>query len=296
MRFSDIMVELSFNHSSGAGRPSNFFAAPNKDSPPPPARATCPAMNRLSFWLISLTHGLATGASALPAAGGGGGNFSVTTDFGYATSYVFRGLQLSRHSLQPGITVERGNFSGGLWANVPTERGEAHEIDPSVFYSIEGGGLTWASGLQVYTYPEARGTDTTHSYELSLGTTAPLGLITGVPVNAGITVCYDLRLATLSLEARLEHSLEFKFAEKPAEFAAGLFVGSVDGRDVTPDDPGAKYRDFYVYYGAKASLSCKLSDRTALKFTAQWDDARQVDPSQGHTGNLSGVFALSWLW
>jgi hypothetical protein len=249
-------------------------------------------MSRLSLWSIAFLAGLAV----VPAAAGGDPRLAVTTDAGFATSYVFRGLRLAQHSWQPAVTVERGPFSGGVWANVPLDRAGAHEVDPFFFYSAERGGLTWETGAQVYTYPEAHGADTTHSYELSLGVTAPLGLVTGVPVNAGLTVAYDLRLATLSTEARLEHSTEGKLAGRPAELTAGVFLGSVAGRDLAPDAPGPRRRDAYRYYGTKVSLAVKLAARAALKFTVQWDDARNAAPAQGATGNLAGNLGLSWMW
>ncbi|MDD3178834.1 MAG: hypothetical protein PHQ04_00635 [Opitutaceae bacterium] len=252
-------------------------------------------MNRLFQRSVCLALLLAFSPPCAWAAAGDE-EVTVTTDFAYATSYIFRGLQRAHHSLQSAVTVTHGGFNGGVWANVPTDRGEAHEIDPFLFYSFAASGLSWDTGLLVYTYPEASDIGTSHTCELSLGATAPLAIVTGVPVNAGAIVSYDLRLARLNIEATVEHAEEFTFATRPAEWSLGVFAGCNDGRNLTPEDPGPQYRDAYLYYGFKLALSCKLSGRAAFKLTGQWDDARNVDPGQGHSGNLSGIAMLSWVW
>ncbi|MBI2518087.1 MAG: hypothetical protein HYV95_14375 [Opitutae bacterium] len=235
-------------------------------------------------------------APLVPLAAEESAETKVSADFAYATSYVFRGLRLSSRTLQPAVTIEHGRWSGGVWTDLPTTKGEQHEFDPWLFYSWEEDGTAWEAGAQYYYYPEARGTDLRYSYEFSLGGSREVPWLAALPLTAGATVYYDPRLETLSLEGTLAHTISLGTERRPVDLTWSVFAGHVDARNIDPDDPGPKWRDAYRYYGAKAELSITLAPRATLKLTGQWDDAVNADPDQGGTRNLSGVFAFNWAW
>jgi uncharacterized protein (TIGR02001 family) len=255
-------------------------------------------MKRLTHGHVLLLAALSLLAvsPAAPAAAAGSAAPVVTGSTDFATAYIFRGLRQTQGAWQPGLTLTQGGWNCGVWANVPFDRNEGDEIIPWLFYSLPAGGVTWEAGVQGFLYPGARDRGTVHSCELALAARAPLGLLTGVPVTAGLNGFYDFRYATLSLEANLEHSVEFKLGARPAEVAAGVFLGHIDARNLTPGASGPRWRDAYTYGGAKLSVSLKLSARAALKLTGQWDAAHNAAPGQGHTGNLSGLVGCTWVW
>lgn len=220
----------------------------------------------------------------------------VSADFAYATAYVFRGLRLSSRTFQPAVTIERGNWSGGVWTDLPTTKGEQHEFDPWLFYSWAEDGTAWEAGAQYYYYPEARGTDLRYSYEFSLGGSREVAWVPAFPLKAGATLYYDPRLETLSLEGLLAHTTSLGNEHRPVDLTWSVFGGHVDARNIDPDAPGPKWRDAYRYYGAKVELAITLAPRATLKLSSQWDDAVNADPDQGGTRNLSGVFTFSWAW
>lgn len=233
-------------------------------------------------------------AWVLPAGAGETAAPKVSFDFTYATAYVFRGLRLSNRTFQPAFTLEHGRWSGGVWTDLPTTKGEQHEFDPWLFYAWENEGTAWEAGAQYYYYPEARGADLRYSYEFSLGASREVGWSPSSPLTA--TVYYDPRLETLSLEGSLARTWPLPRARRPAGLTGSVFGGQVDARHLSPDSPGPKWRDAYRYYGAKAELAITLAPRATLRLSGQWDDAVNADPDQGGTRNLSGVFTFSWAW
>jgi hypothetical protein len=249
-------------------------------------------MRRLSCLAAVFT----TFASALPVGAEEAAAPKVSFDFAYATAYVFRGLRLSNRTFQPALAIEQGPWSGGVWTDLPTTKGEQHEFDPWLFYTWEDDGTTWELGAQYYHYPEARGADLRYSYEFSLGASREVGWSSSYPLTAIATVYYDPRLATLSVEGSLAHTWSLGRGRRPVDLTGSVFGGQVDARNLSPDSPGPKWRDAYRYHGAKAELTIRLAPHATLKLSGQWDDAINADPDQGETGNLSGVFTFGWAW
>ena len=56
-------------------------------------------------------------------------SYSITVDFPYVTKYVFRGVELSRDSLQPSVELAYGDFYAGVWNNTPLRN--EHDGDAS---------------------------------------------------------------------------------------------------------------------------------------------------------------------
>ncbi len=232
--------------------------------------------------LASLAAGL---AHAGPATSG-----TVT----YASAYVFRGLRLAHQSLQPDLTVTDGPFSGGVWMNLPLTRGEKPEVDPNFAWSFEHGGVAWEAGLALYLYPRAHDEETRYSWEPYLSATSSWGRDDS---NSGtVSVAYDGRLATLSLEASLGHTFTLNAGGRTVTLTPAIFAGYVAGTNLTPDAPEPRTRDGYRYGGLRVEAACALNDRITLTLGAQWDDAANVSDGADLTRNLWGYAAVRCNW
>ena len=79
-----------------------------------------------------------------------------------ASQYMFRGARLGGPSFQPSAEYDQGNLAVGVWANVPlTDKVEGQsdpEFDFYGSYTMEAikDTLTWAPGVTIYTYPDAK--------------------------------------------------------------------------------------------------------------------------------------------
>lgn len=78
----------------------------------------------------------------------------------FVNQYMFRGVRLGGPSLQPSVDMESGNFSWGIWANIPiadkVQGQSAPEIDPYASYAfVINSALNITPGVTVYYYPKA---------------------------------------------------------------------------------------------------------------------------------------------
>ena len=217
-------------------------------------------------------------------------------DAAFSTRDVFRGRKLSGAAFQPGLTVNSGNWAGGLWANLPTASGEPRELDPFLYYYLSQPTVTWQLGLQYYDYAGAAALAATHAYEASLGATAIFPVTPAFPVTANASLAYDPRRQTLSFEASLEHALSLAAIGVPLELTGGGFAGLVDARDLAPDLPGPRARDAYLYGGLRGKAVLTLSSGATLTLGGQWDGAHNAGPFGGSTGNLSASLTLGMAW
>ena len=58
-------------------------------------------------------------------------DYSITTDFTYASEYIFRGVENSGNAFQPSIEFTTGDLNLDLWTNQPVTKHENNEIDLS---------------------------------------------------------------------------------------------------------------------------------------------------------------------
>ena len=56
----------------------------------------------------------------------------IRADAGYASQYVFRGVERSGASAQAALELAREDFRGGLWSNLPFRSGDARELNLNV--------------------------------------------------------------------------------------------------------------------------------------------------------------------
>lgn len=93
------------------------------------------------------------------------GEFGISTNVGFESKYVFRGVQFADTSMQPSVELSYGGFYGGAWFNLPVGHDAADEafFDPFAqeldLYGGYSSSLTetisYDIGVTYYTFPEA---------------------------------------------------------------------------------------------------------------------------------------------
>lgn len=95
-----------------------------------------------------------------PAAASSAPAYSVTGTFTAVSQYMFRGQRLGGPSWQPSVEVAAGDFTAGVWSNLPFKDKVANSSDPefdlygSYTFNVNKE-LSFVPGFTVYTYPKA---------------------------------------------------------------------------------------------------------------------------------------------
>jgi uncharacterized protein (TIGR02001 family) len=199
-------------------------------------------------------------------------SYSVTTDFAYASDYVFRGVKIADDSFQPSVEISVRDFYVGLWTNQPIKRHEDNELD---FYAGYKYKVTEKLSVEAvgtyYWYPEAGGGNTRHSNEVGIGGTYSLR-----GISASVYYYRDLRLDADTIQGSLGYSLPLEAIG--ASLDLSIYGGNVDGSDLLPD-AGIKVQESYSYYGVDVSVPYKLSEKSTFTIGGHW----------AHNRNLPGV-------
>lgn len=191
-------------------------------------------------------------------------SYSVTTDFTYASDYVFRGVKQSDESIQPSITVAAQDFTFGVWTaqgvkNRSAAWAQGNEVDlfGSYSYALKND-YSLSAGVTAYLYPSARPSmgELDKTVEGSLGISGPVG-----PLSGSATYFHDFDLDSDTFEASLTYSKELPEANGTLE------VGGTYG------NAGYDAGDSYSYYLLKATMSFKLTSAATLKVGAYWSDS-----------------------
>jgi uncharacterized protein (TIGR02001 family) len=212
--------------------------------------------------IILLLAALAAGTAAVQAQDPRS-SYSVTTDFTYASDYVFRGIRQANDSIQPSVEIANGDYYLGFWTNQPIKRHQDNELD---FY----GGYKYrlSPNLSVelvgtyYLYPEAKGTSTKHSYEAGVGATYTLRGIT-----TSVYYYRDFKLDSNTLQGSIGYSFPLEAIGASLDFS--LTAGTVDASDWLPNAP-AEQPESYNYYGVDVSVPYKLSDKATFTLGGHW--------------------------
>ena len=180
--------------------------------------------------------------------------YAVTVDFPFVTKYVFRGVTLSRESLQPSLEVASGDFYAGLWNNTPLHN--EHDGDASKELDLYVGWtpkitetLKADIGATYYAYPSIADGLNDDSFEVFVGLNWALGNFT-----PGVYLFRDIDLNVWTLQASVGYSIPLKTLGTSLDLNAT--VGAV-----SPHSGEA-----YNYYSAGVNLPVKLSDVVKLNF------------------------------
>jgi uncharacterized protein (TIGR02001 family) len=182
--------------------------------------------------------------------------YTVTTDFTYASEYVFRGQKQSNSAFQASAEVGYTNFYAGVWTNQPL-RNEANEVDLYLGYSFPLQN-DWKIDAGVTSYNYAEGTTLAgksglSTYETYLGLTG--GSISGF--TPSVYGYYDWKLDNYTLQASVGYSLPVKQIGTSLDFAVTYGYSANTGRYFTNKAPGS-------YWGAGVTVPYKLAPNATL--------------------------------
>ncbi len=218
------------------------------------------------FLACIVNAGLLAGTSA-------GGPGEVEVDVDVSNRYVWRGLILTDDPvLQPSMTVSRGGLSLNVWANtdltdVNGTPGEINELDYTVDYSFEVGGVPISLGGIQYTFPNT-GVDPTTELYVYFGFDCPF--------SPGLALYYDVDEVgglygnfSLSRSIPLNRVLE---RESEIEFSVGLGYATSGWNE--------------GYYGVSES---GFVDFTAgVGFTVEADEGVSLGVNAGYSSVIDG--------
>jgi len=192
-------------------------------------------------------------------------SYSVTTDFSFASEYVFRGVELADNSFQGSVEVTLQDFYVGLWTNQPITRSQDNEIDLYAGYKYKvNDQLSFEAVGTYYWYPEAGSAGVEHTTEAGVGATYTVrGLSTSVYGY------YDFDLEAQTVQVSLGYSLPLEAIGASLDFSG--YYGWVDADDIAPQSPWSIHES-YNYYGVDVSVPYKLSEHATFTLGAHWAD------------------------
>lgn len=207
-------------------------------------------------------------------------SYSITTDFVYASEYIFRGIEQQDAALQPAVTFTKDTWSLGVWSsqalsNKTLAWSQGSEVDVWGTYGIPAGKATFTLGGTAYLYPSARPSfgEPDSTWELSAGVSGPVG-----PLSGSATYFHDFELDANTFQFNLAYSMPIGAGS--VDFSG--YYGLNDIADGNGDLAGESGID-YKYFGAGVAFTYKLTGVTALKLSVNYVD---VDDLPGAPSNL----------
>lgn len=191
-------------------------------------------------------------------------SYSITTDFFYATEYIFRGIEQQDQAFQPAVTFTKDTLSLGVWTsqaitNKSLVWAQGSEIDLWGTYGVPVGSTTVTFGGTYYWYPSARPSfsEPGHTFELSAGVSAPLGPLTG-----SATYFHDFVLEADTFQFGLGYTIPIKKDKSAFDLSATYGFNDIgDGDGGLPGTAGYDYR----YYAFSGTFSYKLTAAATFK-------------------------------
>ena len=207
-------------------------------------------------------------------------SYSITSDFTYASEYIFRGVANAGNSFQPSLEFTQGDLSLGLWTSQPVTKHENNEIDLYGSYGYKVSNALKLEGIVTsYNYPEAGGGQTKNSIEGGLGATFTAGAF-----SPSVYYYYDFKLKANTLQGAVGYSLPLEAIGTSVD--TSIYIGSVDARDTAPDAAGPAVRESYGYYGVDVSVPYKLSSNATWTIAGHYAENRNLAGVGGPTGTL----------
>ncbi len=172
--------------------------------------------------------------------------YTVSTDFTYASEYVFRGQKQTNAAFQASAEVGYKEIYGGIWTNQPLHSTDNNEVDLYIGYDFALQN-DWKidTGLTSYNYPETKtlgGNTGLSTYESYLGLTG--GNFRGL--TPSVYGYYDWKLDTYTLQSSvgysfplkqigtsIDFSLTYGYAANTGSYGSGHPAGNYWGAGVT---------------------------------------------------------------
>lgn len=206
---------------------------------------------------------LFTGLAALAACAVSYGQYSLSVDVTYASSYIFRGIQLGDGTFHPSVEASSDDFYGGIWLATPMENrnsgGWSDELDIYGGYTPSLSDTTALDiGATYYTYQQGG----ENSFEIFTGVNLDLEGVT-----PGLYVYYDLDLETVTYQGSIGYSVPLESMGASLDLSASL--GYVDPENA----------DAYSYWGVSAVVPYQIADSATFSIGIHYasNDMRLAD-------------------
>ncbi len=207
-------------------------------------------------------------------------HISVSSEFGFASEYVFRGLELGDRSFQAGVELDVYGIYLGVWTNQPIENQQTGVIDDRIVYStgfrhdipvyrtMEVG---FDIGLNVYQHNDQRDRlqnsplfPRSHEFYVGLGA-ADFGESIGVAnLDTSVYYYHDIDIKSNVFEADLSQHSSLKEWGIPIGFKPRAFIGTQFGEKDTPA---------YNYWGVGLEAPVSLSRHSEISAGVSYADA-----------------------
>jgi hypothetical protein len=226
---------------------------------------------------------------AIPVLASGEEPPAVRADLGYASHYVFRGIERAGDSAQVAVEGAHESWRGGLWTNLPFESGETRELSMNVAYAWQPTRkLNLEASLSGSWFDEVPGGGVNNTCEAGL--TATLAAVEGfIP---SLAYYHDFRLQADTAQFALARSIALTHLGAFLELNG--YVGWAAGDDWRPDAPGAPRHDGYGYWGVDAQLPYRIGAHTTVTAGLHYADNFERSPTKGPFG-LTGrqIFSVT---
>lgn len=241
-------------------------------------------------------------AQAVPPAPAAAPAVTVTATASVVSQYMFRGQRLNGAGFQPSVEIGAGDFTGGVWANVPLDNIVPDSSDPEFdLYGSYTFKLSDAAsivpGFTSYHYPSAptNAGFYRNTFEPSL---AANYTVQGVKLTPKFY--YDLVLKAATYEVSGAYAVALKELGSELDFTAT--VGTYKGTDVANHTtPSVKAWGDYWLLGVAAPF--QISKEAKLTVGFAYTEGRDAFTKQGSfkqvTNSLAigrGVVTISYAW
>ena len=225
-------------------------------------------MKKTVFLLAALVTGVALSADTTSAAPVSAPSSSWVVTPAFASQYMFRGVRLGGPSFEPAVEFDQGNLAAGVWANFPIKDKVDGQSDPEFdfygSYTIEAikDTLTWAPGVTIYTYPNAKKADGfykgTFEPNIALNYT-----VAGWKFTPKLYYDFVLKGPTYELTAAYTFPLSGLKTELDFTATAGTFKWTDAVADSSPK--GKNWGDYYL-----VGVALPFQVTASSKFTLGW--------------------------
>ena len=184
--------------------------------------------------------------------------YTLTTDFTFASEYVFRSQKNTNSAFQASAELGYENAYAGVWTNQPLRDQEHNEVDLYIGYGFPIGN-DWKidTGLTSYNYPDTPNGFST--YESYLGLTG--GNFYGF--TPSVYGYYDWKLDNYTAQASVGYSFPIKRIGTSLDFSATYGFTANTGRYLGSHAYGS-------YWGLGATVPYKLAPNATLTAGLQY--------------------------
>jgi len=223
---------------------------------------------------------VSTSAQAPAAAPSSAPSYSVTTSLTAVSQYMFRGQRLGGASWQPSVEVASGDFTVGLWSNLPFKDKLANSSDPE--FDLYGShtlainkDVSVVTGFTFYAYPKA---PTNAGYYRSTFEPSVALNYTVAGVRLTPKAYYDTVLRGPTWELTAAYAVPLKDLGTELNFTGQ--VGTYIQRDVANNtSPGVKAWGDYWLLGVAAPFQITKESKLTVGFA--YTEGRDAFAKQG---------------